>query len=288
MSSKVKIGIIQTKCSNNVTSNEKKFEEQVKNIASKGAQIICSQELYASEYFCFEENAKHYSLAVELNEDVIGKYSKLALQNNVVLIISLFEKRMKGVYHNTALIFDADGSYLGFYRKKHIPDDPGFYEKYYFTPGDDDYKVFDTKHGKIGTLICWDQWYPEAARLTALKGADIIFYPTAIGWDLNANAVTNQEEQNAWITMHKAHAIANGIHVVAINRVGEENGTKFWGNSLVSNPMGRTLFEASSVDECEEIIEIDIQTTEHYRQTWPFLRDRRIDSYQNITKRIDD
>jgi N-carbamoylputrescine amidase len=208
----------------------------------------------------------------------------------VVIIASLFEKRTQGLYHNTTAVIDADGTYLGKYRKMHIPDDPAYYEKFYFTPGDLGYKVFKTKFATIGILICWDQWYPEASRITALMGAEILFYPTAIGWATNQDEATNTEQYNAWQTMQRSHAIANGVHVVSVNRVGlEQNGAmKFWGGSFVANPFGSLLYKASHNDEETTVVEIDTQKTDQYRTHWPFLRDRRIDSYQPITKRFID
>jgi len=206
----------------------------------------------------------------------------------VVIIASLFEKRAKGVYHNTTAVLDADGTYLGKYRKMHIPDDPGFYEKFYFTPGDLGYKVFKTRFATIGVLICWDQWYPEAARITALMGADILFYPTAIGWATTQDEDTNTEQYNAWQTIQRSHAVANGVHVVSINRVGHEAGVDFWGGSFVANPFGKLLYQASHTDEEVIVQELDLDKSDYYRSHWPFLRDRRIDSYQPITKRLID
>ena len=206
----------------------------------------------------------------------------------MVIIASLFEKRAKGLYHNTTAVIDADGTYLGKYRKMHIPDDPGFYEKFYFTPGDMGYKTFETKFAKIGVLICWDQWYPEAARITALMGADILFYPTAIGWANTQTEATNTEQYNAWQTIQRSHAVANGVHVVSVNRVGSEGEMTFWGGSFVANPLGSLLFKASHDKEETEVIEIDLEKNEYYRTHWPFLRDRRIDSYQPITNRFID
>ncbi len=205
----------------------------------------------------------------------------------MVIIVSLFEKRTKGLYHNTVAVLDADGSYLGKYRKMHIPDDPGFYEKFYFTPGDLGYKVFDTRYAKIGTLICWDQWFPEAARLVSMMGADILFYPTAIGWEVSQDLQTNMEQYQAWKTIQKSHAIANGIHVVAVNRVGQEGKIKFWGGSMVVNPFGTVIWEGNQ-QEVIKVVELDLDLTNHYRNHWPFLRDRRLDSYPDITKRFID
>lgn len=282
----IKIGIIQLSCVEDKQENLDRTISKIEEVAKNGAQIVCLQELFQTLYFCDEENEANFNLADNLTEsaEILGAIAK---KHNIVLIASLFEKRAKGLYHNTAIVLDADGSYLGKYRKKHIPDDPGFYEKYYFTPGDDDFKAFDTKYGRIGVLICWDQWYPEAARLTALRGADILFYPTAIGWELNSPQELKDVEYNAWKTMHLSHAIANGVHVVGVNRVGTEAGTEFWGGSIISGPFGQTLYQGS-LEEETAVIEIDLQDTERTRRRWPYLRDRRIDKYANITKRYID
>lgn len=280
-----KIGIIQISLSNDVNSNIKKATKAIKKSASKGSNIIFLPELFTSEYFCWQESQSSFDLAEKIPGSTTELFANLAKELGIVLFLPLFEKRTEGIYHNTCAVIDADGSYIGKYRKKHIPDDPGFYEKYYFTPGDDEYKVFATKYGKIGVLICWDQWYPEAARITALKGAEILYYPTAIGWDPNETKETHKEEQEAWETIQRSHAIANGVHVVSVNRVGVENGTIFWGNSFVCNPMGKIIDKCSS--DNQEIItsEIDLKSSGHYRQVWPFLRDRRIDTYSPILKR---
>ncbi len=269
-------------------SNLTKTIEKINEAAAKGAQIICLQELFTSLYFCDVEDHDNFLLAEAIPGATTDTLSKVAIENNVVIIASLFEKRSQGLYHNTTAVIDADGKYLGKYRKMHIPDDPGFYEKFYFTPGDLGYKVFETKYAKLGVLICWDQWYPEAARITALMGADILFYPTAIGWAKHQDETTNTEQYKAWQTIQRSHAIANGVHVVSVNRVGEEAGMKFWGGSFVSNPFGSLLFKASHDKEETEVIEIDLKKTDYYRTHWPFLRDRRIDSYEPITKRFID
>lgn len=269
-------------------SNLTKTIEKINEAAAKGAQIICLQELFTSLYFCDVEDHDNFLLAEAIPGATTDALSNVAKENNVVIIASLFEKRSQGLYHNTTAVIDADGKYLGKYRKMHIPDDPGFYEKFYFTPGDLGYKVFETKYAKLGVLICWDQWYPEAARITALMGADILFYPTAIGWAKHQDEATNIEQYNAWQTIQRGHAVANGVHVVSVNRVGEEGGMKFWGGSFVSNPFGSLLFKASHDKEETEVIEIDLEKSEYYRTHWPFLRDRRIDSYEQITKRFID
>jgi N-carbamoylputrescine amidase len=293
---KVNIGLIQMKCSDDLEENFEKTLEKIKDLAKNGANIICTQELFKSKYFCQVEDWSYFKLAEEIDEN--SKTTKtlqaLAKDLKVVIIASLFEKRTEGIYHNTAVVIDADGSYLGKYRKMHIPDDPHFYEKFYFTPGDLGYKTFKTKYADIGVLICWDQWYPEAARLTTLSGAKILFYPTAIGWLPSEKEEFGNSQYNAWETIQRSHAVANGCYVVAINRVGYEEspdgneGIEFWGQSFVSNPYGELLVKGS-VDKEENIIcEVDLSIIDSVRTTWPFFRDRRIDSYQDITKRFID
>ncbi|RVU00194.1 carbon-nitrogen hydrolase [Mucilaginibacter limnophilus] len=286
--SKVKVGIVQMSCVADKQQNLDKAIAKVRVAAAKGAQIVCLQELFTSLYFCDEENYDNFKLAESIPGPSTDALQAVAAELNVVIIASLFEKRAQGVYHNTTAVLDADGSYLGKYRKMHIPDDPGFYEKFYFTPGDLGYKVFKTKFGCIGVLICWDQWYPEAARITALMGAEILFYPTAIGWASTQDAGTNTEQYNAWQTIQRSHAVANGVHVVSVNRVGEEAGLKFWGGSFVSNPFGSVLYQASHDDEEVTVHELDLAKSDYYRSHWPFLRDRRIETYQPITKRLID
>ena len=284
----MKIGLIQNKSKGSQENNILSTLKSIDSLSNKGVEVICLQELFLTDYFCFEENPNHFDLANDFkNSEIIEKLRLSSEENKIVLLASCFEKRATGLYHNTVIVFD-QGEQTGIYRKQHIPDDPGYYEKYYFTPGDGGYKVFNTSKGKIGTLICWDQWYPEAARLTSLKGAEIIFYPTAIGWDLDDSEKIKEEELEAWKTMHKAHAIANGIPIVAVNRVGEENGVKFWGSSLVVNAFG-TILKEGDVDKEEEIqVDLNREDSEFYRRRWPFLRDRRIDTYQSLDKRIDD
>jgi len=288
--SKVNIGLVQMSCTNNKEANLQKAIEKTKEAAAKGAKIVCLQELFTSLYFCDVEDYENFKLAEAIPGPSTDILSKLAKELNVVIIASLFEKRAQGVYHNTTVVLDADGTYLGKYRKMHIPDDPAFYEKFYFTPGDLGYKIFETKYAKIGVLICWDQWYPEAARITSLMGAEILFYPTAIGWATAQEEATNTEQYNAWQTIQRSHAIANAVHVVSVNRVGlEQNGAmKFWGGSFVSNPFGSLLYKASHDNEEVAIVEIDTSKTDFFRTHWPFLRDRRIDSYEPITKRFID
>ena len=286
--SKVKLGLVQMSCIPEKDENLQKAISRVKEAAAKGAQIICLQELFTSLYFCDEENYANFKLAEAVPGPSTEALSRVARDSGVVLIASLFEKRTKGIYHNTTAVIDADGTYLGKYRKMHIPDDPSYYEKFYFTPGDLGYKVFRTKFANIGVLICWDQWYPEAARITSLMGADILFYPTAIGWAASQDEATNNEQYNAWQTIQRSHAVANGVHVVSVNRVGlEQNGAmKFWGGSFVCNPFGTVLVQASRDGEETIVHEIDTEKTDSYRIHWPFLRDRRIDSYQPITERF--
>jgi N-carbamoylputrescine amidase len=293
---KVNVGLIQMKCSDDLEENFEKTLEKIKDLAKSGANIICTQELFKSKYFCQVEDWSYFKLAEEINENskTIKTLQTMAKDLKVVIIASLFEKRTEGIYHNTAVVIDADGSYLGKYRKMHIPDDPHFYEKFYFTPGDLGYKTFKTKYADIGVLICWDQWYPEAARLTALSGAKILFYPTAIGWLPSEKEEFGNSQYNAWETIQRSHAVANGCYVVAINRIGYEEspdgneGIEFWGQSFVSNPYGELLVKGS-VDKEENIIcEVDVSIIDSVRTTWPFFRDRRIDSYQDITKRFID
>ena len=287
---KVNIGLVQMSCTANKEENLTKAGEKVREAAAKGAQIVCLQELFTSLYFCDTEDYAHFLLAESIPGPSSEAMGALAAELNVVIIASLFEKRTQGIYHNTTAVIDADGTYLGKYRKMHIPDDPAFYEKFYFTPGDLGYKTFSTQYGTIGVLICWDQWYPEAARITALMGAEILFYPTAIGWATSQDLATNTEQYNAWLTIQKSHAVANGVHVVGVNRVGfEQDGAmQFWGGSFVSNPFGTLLYQASHDKEEVAVVSIDTQKTDSYRTHWPFLRDRRIDSYQPITRRYID
>lgn len=288
--SKVKVGLVQMSCSGDAKSNMDKAIAGIKNAAAKGANIVCLQELFTSLYFCDVEDYENFKLAEPVPGPTTDILSAVAKEAGVVVIASLFEKRAQGLYHNTTAILDADGSYLGKYRKMHIPDDPAYFEKFYFTPGDLGYKMFETKYGKIGVLICWDQWYPEASRLTALMGAEILFYPTAIGWATNQDEATNTEQYNAWQTIQRSHAVANGVHVVSVNRVGlEQNGAmKFWGGSFVANPFGSLIVKATHDQEEVIVTELDLSKTDSYRTHWPFLRDRRIDSYGDIVKRFID
>ncbi len=288
--SQLNIGLVQMSCSADGKANLEKAIAGVKDAASKGAQIVCLQELFTSLYFCDVEDYENFKLAEPIPGPTTDALSAIAKETGVVIIASLFEKRAQGIYHNTTAVLDADGAYLGKYRKMHIPDDPAYYEKFYFTPGDLGYKIFKTKFANIGVLICWDQWYPEAARLTALMGAEILFYPTAIGWATSQDAATNEEQYNAWQTIQRSHAVANGVHVVSVNRVGfEQNGAmKFWGGSFVSNPFGTLLAKASHDQEEVMVVPVDLSKTDSYRTHWPFMRDRRIDSYADLVKRFID
>lgn len=284
----VKVGLVQTKCSGDINDNISKTISQIRNAAEKGANIVCLQELFSTLYFCDTENYDNFKLAETIPGPTTNLFTELAKELNIVIIASLFEKRAEGLYHNTTAIIDADGSFLGIYRKNHIPDDPAYYEKFYFTPGDSGYKTFKTKFATIGVLICWDQWYPEAARITSLMGAEILFYPTAIGWAKEQTEEVNIEQYQAWQTIQRSHAIANGVHVVSVNRTGIEGDMQFWGGSFISNPFGSVLYQAPHLDEETHVHEIDLNLTDYYRIHWPFLRDRRIDTYNPLLKRFID
>lgn len=283
---KVNVGIAQMSLTSDIDQNIQKAIDKINELAILGANIICLQELFTSLYFCDTENYDHFNLAVSIPGTLTEKFSIIAQQLNVVLILSLFEKAAPGLYFNTTAIIDADGKYLGKYRKNHIPDDPGYYEKFYFTPGDTGYQVFTTKFAKIGVLICWDQWYPEAARITSLMGAEILFFPTAIGWHLHQDEQTNTDQYNAWQTIQRSHAVANGVCVVSVNRVGVEAGSNFWGGSFITNQYGRILYQAPHDREATHLQTLELNLSDHYRKYWPFLRDRRIDTYQPIVNRF--
>ena len=285
--SKVRIGMVQMSCSAVKEENVNKAISKIREAAANGAQIICLQELFTSLYFCDVEDYGNFKMAEPVPGPTTDSLKVVAKELGVVIIASLFEKRAHGIYHNTTAVIDADGEYLGKYRKMHIPDDPSYFEKFYFTPGDLGYKVFKTRFATIGVLICWDQWYPEAARITSLMGAEVLFYPTAIGWATSQDEETNNEQYNAWQTIQRSHAIANGIHVVSVNRVGfEQDGKmKFWGGSFIANPFGSLIVKASHDREEVIVHEVETDSTDRYRTHWPFMRDRRIDSYQPITKR---
>ncbi len=284
----VNIGLVQTRCTSDTALNMAKAINGIKDAAAKGANIVCLQELFRSLYFCDKEAYEPFELAETIPGPSTQEFSSLAKELGVVIIASLFEKRAEGLYHNTAAVIDADGSYRGIYRKMHIPDDPAYYEKFYFTPGDLGFKSFTTQFGKLGVLICWDQWYPEAARLTALSGAEILFYPTAIGWADGEDAAVNKKQHDAWETIQRSHAIANGIPVVSVNRVGHEGNQTFWGGSFVAGNQGEILFKASHDNEEVNVVELDLAKSDATRMHWPFLRDRRIDAYSDITKRFID
>lgn len=285
---KVNVGLVQMSCSNDKQENLEKAIAKVREAAAAGAQIVCLQELFTSLYFCDVEDYENFKLAEPIPGPSTDALSVVAKELGVVIIASLFEKRAPGVYHNTTAVLDADGAYLGKYRKMHIPDDPSYYEKFYFTPGDMGYKVFETKFAKIGVLICWDQWYPEAARITSLMGAEMLFYPTAIGWAMEQDEATNDEQYNAWQTIQRSHSVANGVPVVSVNRVGDEGEMRFWGGSFISNPFGRLLYKAPHDQEVIHVESIDLEQSDSYRVHWPFMRDRRIDSYAPLQKRFID
>lgn len=282
------VGLIQMSCSADPADNMNRTVEKIRVAAGKGAQVIVLQELFRSLYFCDTEDYENFKLAEPIPGPSTDMLGRLAGELGVVIVASLFEKRAEGLYHNTTAVLDADGSYLGKYRKMHIPDDPGYFEKFYFTPGDLGFKVFDTRFGRIGVLICWDQWYPEAARITAMMGADVLVYPTAIGWAQSQDAATNDEQYNAWQTIQRAHAVANGLPVISVNRVGVEGQMTFWGGSFIANPFGRLLFKASHDEEVIHVESLDLTRSDSYRTHWPFLRDRRIDAYDPILRRFID
>jgi N-carbamoylputrescine amidase len=288
---KYKIAVVQLNLNDVAENNLKKCLSWVRDAAKMGAEVISLPELYSSHYFCQSEDVDNFALAEPLYSTSFIAFSELAKELGVVIIVPFFEKRMSGIYHNSAYIIDTDGSEAGLYRKMHIPDDPHFYEKFYFTPGDLGFKTFPTNKGKIGTLICWDQWFPEAARLTALQGAEVLFYPTAIGWHPLEKEQYGENQQGAWMNVMKGHAVANGVYVAAANRIGLEHylpntsGIEFWGSSFIAGPQGEILAQASHDKEEILIAEVDLDLQENVRQNWPFLRDRRIDAFGDITKR---
>jgi N-carbamoylputrescine amidase len=290
---KVKIGLVQSRCTGDIDGNFAKAVAGVREAAARGANIVCLQELFRSLYFCQAEDHKYFELAEPIPGPSTETLTALAKELGVVIVASLFERRTAGLYHNTAAIIDADGTLLGKYRKMHIPDDPLFYEKFYFTPGDLGFQAWDTKFGRIGVCVCWDQWYPEAARLTALRGAQILFYPTAIGWHPSEKAKYGERQHSSWETIQRGHAIANGCYVAAPNRVGLEtpeggDGIEFWGQSFICDPSGIILDKAPADAEAVLVTEIDLDTVDTQRTHWPFLRDRRIDAYGEITRRLID
>ncbi|MBY0502627.1 MAG: carbon-nitrogen hydrolase [Bryobacteraceae bacterium] len=293
-----RVGLVQMSCSLDARENQEKAEQKIREAARAGAQVICLPELYRSQYFCREEKAELFDLAEPVPGDTTERLGKLAREHRVVIIASLFERRAAGLYHNTAAILGSKGDLLGLYRKMHIPDDPLFFEKFYFTPGDLGFKNFDTEFGRLGVLVCWDQWYPEAARLTAMQGANILFYPTAIGWHPAEKVQYGPGQLDAWRTIQRSHAIANGIYVAAVNRVGyegprpkdptdpnEKSGLEFWGHSFLADPFGKLLAEGSDGNEELLIQEVNPAWSEEVRRNWPFFRDRRIDHYAGLTNR---
>ncbi|MFU8811359.1 MAG: carbon-nitrogen hydrolase [Balneolaceae bacterium] len=281
------VSLLQYSVAASPNETAEKAEQMVREAAADGAQIVCLPELCFTPYFCYEINSAHFSLAISREDPLLQRFGGLAAELGIVLSVPFFEKAAKGLYFNSMIVYDADGSTCGVYRKMHIPDDPGFYEKYYFTPGDGGFKVFKTRYGNLGTLICWDQWFPEAARLTALMGADLLIYPTAIATLEEETEQDRDRFHHAWKTIQQSHAIANGVNVAAINRCGTENGSTFWGRSFISGPFGETLAEGGGG---EEIItaSVDFDGLEEHRQIWPFFRDRRIDAYHDIEKRFND
>lgn len=293
MKKTLKVGVIQQSNTAEVEKNRLNLIEKVKKLSSEGAELVVLQELHDSLYFCQVESTDNFDLAVDLNGAECDMYAQTAKACGVVLVTSMFEKRATGLYHNTAVVYEKDGSVAGRYRKMHIPDDPAYYEKFYFTPGDMGFEPIQTSVGKLGVLVCWDQWYPEAARLMALKGADMLIYPTAIGWESSDTDAEKMRQQNAWQTVQRGHAVANGLPVITVNRVGYEddpsgqtNGIQFWGFSFVAGPQGEIIYQAPSDEEIETIVEVDMERSEQVRRWWPFLRDRRIENYGGITKRF--
>lgn len=292
----VKVGIAQLACQKDKQANIERYTAKVRELAANGAQIICLQELFASLYFCDVEDYDNFALAEPIPEGPTTQhFMALAKELNVVIVCSMFEKRTQGLYHNTTAVIDADGSYLGKYRKMHIPDDPAYYEKFYFTPGDLGFTPIQTSVGKLGVLVCWDQWYPEAARLMALAGAELLIYPTAIGWESTDTDDEKARQNGAWVTVQRGHAVANGLPVIAVNRTGYEpdpsgvtNGIQFWGNSFVAGPQGEIIAQAPQLEEANMVVEVSKERSETVRRWWPFLRDRRIDHFQNLTRRFID
>jgi N-carbamoylputrescine amidase len=280
------VGLIQMTCGEQPRLNLDKALARIEDAAARGTQMVCLQELFASRYFCQTEDVANFELAESIPGPSTDALGKLAAARKIVIIASLFERRAAGVYHNTAVVIDASGAIAGRYRKMHIPDDPRYYEKFYFTPGDLGFLAHSTAHGPMGVLVCWDQWFPEAARLTAMSGAPVIFYPTAIGWDRNEAPDVRARQLAAWETVQRGHAIANGVFVVAVNRVGIEDGLEFWGNSFVSDPFGAVLARASTSAEETMVVQCDLRLVEETRRNWPFLRDRRIDAYGDLTRRL--
>ena len=295
MEKTIKVGIVQQANTENRRDNMLRLKAGIEACARQGAQLVVLQELHNSLYFCQTENTACCDLAESIPGPSTDFYGEIARAEGIVLVTSLFERRAAGVYHNTAVVFDRDGSIAGKYRKMHIPDDPAYYEKFYFTPGDLGFKPIDTSLGRLGVLVCWDQWYPEAARLMALQGADLLIYPTAIGWESSDTAEEKARQREAWITVQRGHAVANGLPVIAVNRTGHEtdpsgqtNGIQFWGSSFVAGPQGEIVWQAPDNAACTQVVDIDMARSEQVRRWWPFLRDRRIEAYHDITKRFID
>ncbi|MBQ6747411.1 MAG: carbon-nitrogen hydrolase [Bacteroidaceae bacterium] len=289
----IKVGLVQMSVTASISDNKEKLAANIRACAKKGAQLVVLQELHNTPYFCQVEDVMNFDLAETIPGPSTAFFGGLAKELNIVLVTSLFERRTAGLYHNTAVVFDADGSMAGKYRKMHIPDDPAYYEKFYFTPGDLGFEPIQTSLGKLGLMVCWDQWYPEGARLMALRGAEMLIYPTAIGWESTDTPEEKQRQLDAWQTVMRGHAVANGLPVIAVNRVGLEpdpseqtNGVQFWGNSFVAGPQGEFLAVASAEKDENYVVEIDIERSEQVRRWWPFLRDRRIDAYEEILKRF--
>ena len=292
---KLKVGIIQQHNTADIDQNKKRLADKCRQLAEKGARLIVLQELHNSLYFCQTENVDLFDLAETIPGPSTEFFGQLARELGVVIVTSLFEKRAAGLYHNTAVVIEKDGSIAGKYRKMHIPDDPAYYEKFYFTPGDLGFHPINTSVGRLGVLVCWDQWYPEAARLMALQGAEMLIYPTAIGYESSDTKEEQERQREAWTTVQRGHAVANGLPVITVNRVGFEpdpsqqtGGIQFWGSSFVAGPQGELLFRAGNDDECEQVVEIDLARSEQVRRWWPFLRDRRIDKYEDILRRFVD
>ena len=288
----MKVGLIQQRNTADIEDNRRRLGEKIKHLAAEGARLVVLQELHDSLYFCQVESVDNFDLAVAIPSATTDFYSAVAREAGVVLVTSLFERRAPGLYHNTAVVFESDGSIAGRYRKMHIPDDPAYYEKFYFTPGDLGFEPIDTSVGRLGVLVCWDQWYPEAARLMAMRGARMLIYPTAIGWERSDTPDEKERQREAWVTVQRGHAVANGLPVITVNRVGLEedpsgvtNGIQFWGTSFVAGPQGEFLFKAPDDAECETLVEVDLERSEQVRRWWPFLRDRRIEHFSPLAKR---
>ena len=291
----LKVGLVQQSNTENIQHNKAKLEHNIRELAEKGAQLVVLQELHNSLYFCQTEDVDKFDLAEPIPGPSTEFYSKIAAECNIVLVTSLFERRAAGVYHNTAVVFEKDGTVAGLYRKMHIPDDPGYYEKFYFTPGDIGFKPINTSVGKLGVQVCWDQWFPEGARLMALQGADMLIYPTAIGYEPGDLKEEQKRQREAWITVQRGHAVANGLPVISVNRTGYEsapsgngNGIQFWGSSFVCGPQGEILSQASQDKEENLLVEINFTRSEHVRRWWPYLRDRRIDKFEGLLERFID